>query len=401
MVGNLAILLMLSTLTSTTFAFPMGRCYVRSCSASPYDLKWSSVTFDSRTSQMTACIDLRNKNCTDNSQYNCCGVFGNLLEKFDISSVPACKNSVVQVTVNGNKKGGGIYFDVYDNNGQQEGQLRITGLNTPGPRVQGMRVCITTRAPCNTLSSFCRDIRGNCRYSLFNPDGHTCCPTCSLISLNNSTPSPTPEPTPSPTPSPTPEPTPSPTPSPTPEPTPSPTPEPTPSPTPEPTPSPTPEPTPSPRPDPPFCGDGICNTFENYTSCSIDCPAICGNDICESPEEDDCSCPQDCGNNSECGNGVCEEPYEDSDNCSQDCHPSGPTCGDGSCDPPENNASCPQDCHQTGPTCGNGVCDRPSESMRLCPQDCNPVCGNGVCDLAEDRTRCPADCVRLRSKMFF
>jgi len=50
---------------------------------------------------------------------------------------------------------------------------------------------------------------------------------------------------------------------------------------------------------PTYCGDGICQSDENCSSCEIDCgrcPGIplCGNNICE--EDENCStCPEDCG----------------------------------------------------------------------------------------------------------
>jgi len=48
-------------------------------------------------------------------------------------------------------------------------------------------------------------------------------------------------------------------------------------------------------------------------------------------------------------------------------------CGDGICQPDENQITCPQDCG--GPTpgtvCGNGICE-PGETWENCPQDCPP-----------------------------
>jgi hypothetical protein len=45
-----------------------------------------------------------------------------------------------------------------------------------------------------------------------------------------------------------------------------------------------------------WCGDGICNGYENSYSCSQDCgsPDSCGDNTC-SPSENCYSCSQDCG----------------------------------------------------------------------------------------------------------
>ena len=62
------------------------------------------------------------------------------------------------------------------------------------------------------------------------------------------------------------------------------------------------------------CGDGVCGTGENATTCPKDC--LCGNGKCDT-SEDITSCPQDC------------------------------TCGNGKCDVGETQASCPKDCVPT------------------------------------------------------
>ena len=44
------------------------------------------------------------------------------------------------------------------------------------------------------------------------------------------------------------------------------------------------------------CGDDLCDEFENCAICPYDCGActVCGNGICESPEETPSTCPKDC-----------------------------------------------------------------------------------------------------------
>jgi hypothetical protein len=111
----------------------------------------------------------------------------------------------------------------------------------------------------------------------------------------------------------------------------------------------------------------------------------CGDGVCDS-DEDPTSCPDDCQANT-CGNNVCEVS-EDGTTCPQDCMPT--TCGDGTCDAPtENPAKCPADCSWA--TCGNGVCEAGEDNS--CVEDCFvDLCGNGICDYSEDPAVCPQDC---------
>ena len=111
----------------------------------------------------------------------------------------------------------------------------------------------------------------------------------------------------------------------------------------------------------------------------------CGDIVCDSGE-DPTSCPSDCQANT-CGNNVCEVG-EDGTTCPGDCMPT--ICGDDTCDAPtENPAKCPADC--TWGTCGNGVCEAGEDNS--CVEDCfADLCGNGICDYSEDPTTCSADC---------
>ncbi|HEY8377875.1 MAG TPA: hypothetical protein VIK91_15370, partial [Nannocystis sp.] len=129
------------------------------------------------------------------------------------------------------------------------------------------------------------------------------------------------------------------------------------------------------------CGDGVKQDWEECDDGSptcIECVQTCGNGTCEEHETPE-NCPQDCL----CGNGVCD-PGEEMD-CPQDCpdtaEDSAGMCGDGICQmPQEDGTSCPQDC------C-DGICDPTGGEM--CPMDCQ--CGNGICDPGEEQS-CPEDC---------
>src|SRR5688572_4327638 len=79
--------------------------------------------------------------------------------------------------------------------------------------------------------------------------------------------------------------------------------------------------------------------------------------------------------------------------------PPPPVCGDTLCEAPENATSCPADCAPAGPVCGNAACET-GEDNASCPADCpagpppppGAICGNSVCEAGEDNASCPADC---------
>ncbi len=69
----------------------------------------------------------------------------------------------------------------------------------------------------------------------------------------------------------------------------------------------------------PRCGNRICDSNENCSTCPRDCGEceLCGDGLCTAPE--DCFlCPHDCGKCSDCGNRVCDA-NENCSTCQQDC----------------------------------------------------------------------------------
>ena len=103
---------------------------------------------------------------------------------------------------------------------------------------------------------------------------------------------------------------------------------------------------------PDVCGDGLCGTGEDSTTCAIDCPvAFCGDGLCEAGE-DASTCALDC-----------------------DTGDASDTCGDGVCGATESSGSCPWDCGAAD-TCGDGLCSG-GESSASCPWDCGSDDGSG------------------------
>lgn len=193
----------------------------------------------------------------------------------------------------------------------------------------------------------------------------------------------------------------------------------------------------------PVCGNHICEPGEDNQSCSIDCPAGCGDGDCAPIAGEHCvNCPMDCSCGEDdcydfilcfyqctdqscaetCMEQGCAEAQETSSlilgcmssNCSTECsNPSDSgcqtciftncavplgacyqvicpgTCGDGTCDATggEDHTNCPEDC----PFCGNMNCEA-TEDATSCPQDCSGNCGDSYCDVTEDCSNCSVDC---------
>ena len=143
-------------------AFPIGRCNIHTCKASPYTLEWISPL----------CFRAKNKLCIDASKYGCCSVFENYVNKIILTMDPICNTSVQQVTVNGNVKGGGLY--------PQDNEFKITSLNLfSSSNITSAIICLKLVYPCTDMQTFCG---GKCSFALFNVDKHTCCPTCHFTS---------------------------------------------------------------------------------------------------------------------------------------------------------------------------------------------------------------------------
>lgn len=192
--GSMLLLIAVGFAT-TQFAnaqFPYGRCYVPSCDSMPYQLV---IT---KQQPGLFCFTINSKPCREtHSVYNgCCREFDETLNKIVVTAQKECKDSLSMVTVDGVRKGGGVFFDVYSTHGE----VRITSLFWNKTRALGGReVCLHLRGMCEDPVVFCRDNRGLCRYAIFDPVHHICCPTCDFsitgeVNLDdNNTPSPPPE----------------------------------------------------------------------------------------------------------------------------------------------------------------------------------------------------------------
>jgi hypothetical protein len=99
----------------------------------------------------------------------------NVFEKIAFKTYPECFNSVEKVTINGIKKGGGVYITNYT--GFTE--LKVTAIRWTINDALYKTFCVHLRPPCQTLNEFCRG--SSCTYSVYDPFTHDCCPTCDFV----------------------------------------------------------------------------------------------------------------------------------------------------------------------------------------------------------------------------
>jgi len=121
------------------------------------------------------------------------------------------------------------------------------------------------------------------------------------------------------------------------------------------------------------CGNGICESAENYQNCPQDCNqpqtqyhSECQNQQCVQVEgvgPNQCASNIDCSSPNPCNsNGICESPQENEQKCPQDCSPINPT------------PTCAQ---QGGITCENyqvcnGQVKTGSDTDQCCIGECQP-----------------------------
>jgi hypothetical protein len=159
------------------------------------------------------------------------------------------------------------------------------------------------------------------------------------------------------------------------------------------------------------CGNGVCEQGEcggamTCGTCSADCGGgcpPCGRDVCIAGDvfpSSTCSacvtsvCAADPYCCSTAWDALCVSMIDSL--CGLTC---ATRCGDNQCDSPENDQNCPNDCAETASPipaslCPNGACE-PGESCGICAEDCGScptLCGNGVCESGETCYDCDADC---------
>ena len=204
----LSLVTLMPLTTSASGYFPEGSCTNNACDLAPYQLAWSSPVPVSPVNTFCFRISMSSVPCVADP-FQCCQEFETTLTKVVLTTLPVCAAMRIKVSVNGVYKAGGVYFDPITDT---LSQLRITNLQMNASNVvgAGVLVCITAAPPCNTMESFCGI---NCRYALYDPARHVCCPTCPMLlpgsaptSPSDAPPPPSPPPPRSPPPPPPPPP---------------------------------------------------------------------------------------------------------------------------------------------------------------------------------------------------
>ena len=163
--------------------FPAGKCSEHVCSATPYTMRWTNTGSAGGASGDSGLMCFQvdwNPACS--STKGCCELFAQRFNKVVIAAPAACKPAFKFVTVNGVMKGGGVYYDTFDDNAN--GELRITNLNMNASTAVGTTFCIKASSPCSTAAQFCDDGTGRCRYAVYDVVRHECCPTCVMQTLS-------------------------------------------------------------------------------------------------------------------------------------------------------------------------------------------------------------------------
>lgn len=167
----------------TYTTFPAGSCRPQSCAThNPYELV---PVGGLNEKSKNICFRIDFKGC-DGDDHECCSTLTRVLEKIAIKVRPSCgRASYTEVTIDGVRKGGGVYFD--ENLGFSE--LRVTSLRWNASTGVGKTICVNgLRAPCPDAHSFCGD--EGCIYSVYDPFTHRCCPTCPFEDISPLPPAP-------------------------------------------------------------------------------------------------------------------------------------------------------------------------------------------------------------------
>ena len=157
--------------------FPYGGCSVRSCASTPIAAQGPFAT-----GQDAFCWTMYTRPCFEQSATTtCCATFGKMFQKIVLQTVPSCQHEIANVTLNGQKKGGGVYFETH---GGESAELKITNLLVTNLTLaNGMQMCINF-VPNSTCSDPDMFFGSSAHmYSIYDPFSNVCCPTCSMNSL--------------------------------------------------------------------------------------------------------------------------------------------------------------------------------------------------------------------------
>lgn len=156
-------------LVSGVSAFPHGRCYDRSCAVSPFNLTKTV----NNGSHLCFRLDQRTQ-LPSKDPYKCFERFSKSVPKIVLETKPRCSDAIRQVTVDGVPKKGGVYFETHDSRNLRSELILTSLVNVKN----GTEVCVFLKEPCDKRGKFCKKF---CKFALFDPVKHDCCPTCPFL----------------------------------------------------------------------------------------------------------------------------------------------------------------------------------------------------------------------------
>lgn len=176
-------------------AFPIGRFGDTACASAPFGLRWvrqpaagcaagapAGAEGEAGAGAGTGalCFVMRRRPTCASAvpRYDCCARLGATVEKIALETRPACVAAISHVTLNGTRKGGGVYAQ---RDGDARAELRITALRMPAATLLATRFCVHLQATAATAAAGCGPspaALGAARYALITPTNHDCGPAC-------------------------------------------------------------------------------------------------------------------------------------------------------------------------------------------------------------------------------
>ncbi|EFJ41816.1 extracellular matrix glycoprotein pherophorin-V29 [Volvox carteri f. nagariensis] len=147
--------------------FPPGCKCDRTSESSPYQLVYDQEGSTPISGFNRHCFYIQKASC--NASSVCCNASSGVY-KVELDVVPACKQALKRVTVDGNP------YSAWEFNAAL-GMLRVTRLNLTEISAPGTQICyfLKNDTACSTLAKLCALGTGACKYSLFNFQ-RDCCP---------------------------------------------------------------------------------------------------------------------------------------------------------------------------------------------------------------------------------
>ncbi|KAG2485473.1 hypothetical protein HYH03_015849, partial [Edaphochlamys debaryana] len=153
---------LLAGAVSGTNTFPYHQCTSKDPAGTPCYFGMPTVTrLNASVANVTDasefCFTVKCPGCNGNN--TCCAALTANIKKIVFNMQPGCKSAIKYfwqpLSVNGEPRESGVYVDNIGPNGTATiaTMVRLTAVNVPSKELNGWRICIRARAPCNTLET--------------------------------------------------------------------------------------------------------------------------------------------------------------------------------------------------------------------------------------------------------